>query len=133
MPDPSDYDQEQDSDSRELFTKFQDWITSQGGPDLTPTEWKELEEPVPFSDRAIYPPYVVGGHLMVWKNGGWYCGCHAYPEIAFNPYWGVEGHRWEKVGIHIYDPSTHDPWIHTFGETTKSERLARIQEVLSDV
>lgn len=130
MPDKSSYDEEQDSTQRELFQDFQDWVTAQGGPNLIPTEWKELIVPVPFTDRAVYPPWVAGGHLLVWKNGGWFCGCHEYPDPPFNPFWGVEDHPLEAVGIHKYKATAHDEWILTYGEITKSERLDRIAEVL---
>ncbi len=115
---------------REEFAKYQEWITSQGGPDLRRTEWKELVVPVPWTDRAAFPPFVGGGHLLVWKNGGWYCGCHTYPDGPFNPFWGVEDHPLEAIGIHKYDPQVHAEWIVTYGEVTKTERLDRIAAVM---
>ncbi len=133
MSAPSDYDEQQDDQAllqREMLLKFNDWLKAQGGPDLTPTEWEELDEPVPFSDVAVFPTYVYAGHLV--DDGGQgklRCVCHGYPRAPFNPYWGVENHEFERIGLEKYNPEIHDEWIFSFGETTKAERLERISEL----
>ncbi len=133
MADPSNYDQVQDETVSVNVKVLKDLVAAveeAGLGDLTPTEWVESQEPIPFSDMSIYPRYVHGGHLV--DDGSQprlRCICHAYPAPPFNPFWGIEGHAEEKVGITHYDAAKHENWILTFGETTKTERLARIAEV----
>ncbi len=106
-------------------------VEALGGGDVTPPEWIAAQEPIPFSDTAVFPPFVIGDHLVAYKDGKWQCVCHDVPTPPFNPFWGVEGHPLEGVGISKYIPETHDQWILAFGETTKANRLARIAEVLN--
>ncbi len=131
---PSDYDTSQDQNitvNKKVLEDLIQKVELLGGGDATPTEWVAAEEPVPFSDQAVYPPYVVAGHLVAWKNGSWLCACHSYPAAPFNPWWGVKDHPNELVGIQKYNPEIHDDWIIQFGDLEKPDRLARIQEVLN--
>ncbi len=131
---PSSYDDDQDeimSVNKKVIFDLIAQVEALGGGDVTPTEWVEATEPIPFSDTAVFPPYVIGGHLVAFKDNKWQCVCHSSPPHPFNPFWGVEGHPDEGVGIDHYDAALHDAYILTFGETTKTERLARIQEVIN--
>ncbi len=134
MVNQGDVDAGQDAEldtQQDLLRKLIAIAQQEGYGDITPTEWQELEEPVPFSDRAIYPPYVVGGHLVKFQNNAWVDACHDFPPHPFNPFWGVAGHQNELVGLEEkYVPATHDQWIGDFGEVTKADRLARIAELL---
>ncbi len=134
MSTPSGYDATQDDDitvNKKVLVDLIAQVEALGGGDVTPTEWKEMAEPVPFTDRAVYPPYVLAGHLVAYIDGQWQCICHNVPKAPFNPHWGIEGHPEEGVGIAKYVPADHDQFILTFGETTQAERLARIQEVIN--
>ncbi len=102
-----------------------------GGGDVTPTEWEDIDEPIPYTDRAVFPPYVVADHLVSYQDGLWLCSCHPRPPAPFNPFWGIEGHEFEAVGAHKYVAATHDQWIEAYGEITKAERLERIAHIVS--
>ncbi len=136
MPEPSDYDSEQDAtveiNVKTLKALIQT-VERFTGENVTPTEWVVAAEPVPFTDQAVYPPYLVAGHLVEWKNGHWECVCHDHPQAPFNPYWGVEGHPLELVGIQKYDAEKHAVYILSYGDREKPDRLARIAEVLENL
>jgi len=128
---PSSYDDEQDATQKEMWVAFQKWLTSQGGPTITPPQWAEINEPIPFSDPAVFPIYVYGGHLV--DDGGQgkiRCLCHDYPKAPFNPFWGIKNHPNELVGIEKFKAETHGDWILTYGTTKASDRLERIASIL---
>ncbi len=73
------------------------------------TELREQHYPIEHIDRANNPPYIVGGKLVEWKWNNWYAvDCPAPP---FNPYWGLQTHLFEKIGIDLYDPTKHDAYL----------------------
>lgn len=73
------------------------------------TELKDPDYPIMHVDRANNPPYIVAGKLVEWKWNNWYAiDCPAPP---FNPYWGLQGHIWEKIGIDYYDATKHDIFL----------------------
>ncbi len=118
--------------NKDVLRSLIEHIEQSDGVDLTPEVWKAREEPVPFTDEAVFPPYIVAGHLMAYKDGGWFCACHDYPPTPFNPYWGVTGHKLEAVGIAKYDAEKHASWITAFGDITRQVRLDRIAEMRED-
>ncbi len=136
MSEKSEYDSEQDAtveiNVKTLKALIQT-VERFTGQDVTPTEWIAAEEPVPFTDQAVYPPYVIAGHLVGYVNGQYQCICHDKPPQPFNPYWGVEGHPLELIGIRKYDAEKHSDFILTYGDREKPDRLARIAEVLENL
>lgn len=135
--DPTDYDQQQDdqlSEQDEMARRFAEWIKSQGGPDIGLERWEKQDEPIPFSDTAVYPMYVHGGHLVDdGAQGKLRCICHQYPEAPFNPFWGIKNHKQERIGIEHYKSVDHETWIRGYADVTKVDRLERIEYLLAEM
>jgi len=133
----TEYDEKQDDRIQEIIDtnrKLLNYLHQTGQtPDLTPPSWKDVSEPIPWTDRAIYPPYVYGNHLVAWKNGSYQCICHDTPPTPFNPFWGIEGHESEAVGINKYDPEDHNRHLVGFGELTQAQRVGRAMEVAKEM
>lgn len=103
-------------------------------PDLRPTEWKDpAPGEVPFTDGARNHIYLVGEHLVKWSKGRYVDACCAIPEAPFNPYWGLEGHKFERIGIMQFRIKKHAEFIYDYGNNTRSIRLERIAAVIAEV
>ncbi len=77
---------------------------------VLPTEWIEDRlVPVPWVDRATCPPYIVAGYLME-RRGADLCRVDA-PEMPFNPWWGINGHPKEGLGIDHYVAADHAGYL----------------------
>lgn len=117
MPDsPSPRDSDQDREIAQLKEQARRQALILEGMGVIPdadmmliTELREPEYPIMHIDRANNPPYIVGHELVEWKWNNWYAiDCPAPP---FNPYWGLHGHRLEKIGIDYYDPTKHNDYL----------------------
>lgn len=119
--------------TQETVEKMLRWFEAQGGqmPDLRPESWKEAEPgPIPYTDQAICHPYLFAGHLVKRSGGRYVDACCPAPEAPFNPYWGLDGHPNELIGIMKFSKKSHTEFIKPWGGFTAAQRLQRIAEVI---
>lgn len=119
--------------NQETLNKLMKWMEKQGdAPDLRPQEWKDQEPgPIPFTDQALSPVWLVNGHLVKYSKGRYVDACCAMPEPPFNPYWGIRDHPNERIGIMKFSKKKHEQFIYDYAEHTHSLRLERIAEVIA--
>jgi len=118
--------------NQETLNKLMKALEAAGvAPDLRPTEWKDAEPgPIPFTDKALSPVYLVGDHLVKYSKGRYVDACCPIPEGPFNPFWGLKDHPNERIGILSFSAKKHTDFILDHGKNTKSIRLERIAEVI---
>jgi len=119
--------------NQETMNKFLKWMADTGqSPDFRPDDWKQSEPgPIPYTDNALFPVFLINGHLVKRSGGRYVDACHEVPPAPFNPYWGLKDHTNERIGILAFDKKAHKPYILDHGQVTRSQRLERIAEVIA--